>query len=93
MRALTACSTLEILWCGLSPANWRLVAVEGDVLITREEVEAGTFCTCRREKSLIAAGSLSMPPMQRKRAVVLPTRAWPRLKPFAPPPNPQNRWK
>ncbi len=47
----------------------------------------------RRPKSRMLAGSTSMPPMQRKSATMLPTRAVPRLKPRAPPPRPQNRWK
>jgi hypothetical protein len=46
VRALTACGTLEILRCCFSPAYWRLVAVEGDVLLAGKEVEAGAFNTC-----------------------------------------------
>ena len=44
-------------------------------------------------KSRAAAGSLSMPPMQRQVAVIAPTRDIALRKPFAPPPRPLQKPK
>ncbi len=47
----------------------------------------------RRSKSRNPAGSTSIPPRQTHSASTLPTRGRARLKPAAPPPRPQQKWK